>query len=86
MDVKIPSLSDAEPPITTEPQDSGVIKVSLEVNCCPCPKDECAKGKDCECKECECNDTECCASCKCEKKEGDASCCQRWFPIFSRVN
>ena len=76
---------DAEPPITNEPLgvDPGVVKVSLEVNCCP--KDDCQK-KECECKDCygddcKCGEDKCCIPCKCEKKEEvEPTCCQRWFP------
>ena len=56
----VPILSDADPPITYEPSaptapstgDNGVIKVSLEVICCPCPKDDCAKP-GCDCDKCD---------------------------------
>ena len=88
---KIPSLSDAEPPITNEPisVDPGVIRVSLEVNYCPnCQKDDCQKDNcqkdDCQKKECECKD--CYGDdCKCEKKEEvEPTCCQRWFPQITQ--
>ena len=100
MDVKIPILSDAEPPIMEEPQhtvhpttDSGVVKVSLDVNCCVCPKPDCPSEKECECKDCYgddcmCGQDKCCAPIKCEKPvESEPTCCQRWFPFFSsKVN
>ena len=84
---KIPILSDAEPPITNEPLgvDPGVIRVSLEVNCCL--KDDCLKN-ECECKDCygddcKCGEYKCCIPCKCEKKEEVAhTCFQIWFPTF----
>ena len=90
MSAKIPILSDAEPPITEEPHcvDPGVIRVSLEVNCCP--KDDCLK-KGCECKDCygddcKCGENKCCSPIICQKKEEiEPTCCQIWFPkIFQR--
>ena len=86
---KKPILSDAEPAITEEPVapeksvDNGTIKVSLEVICCPCPK---AEECDCKCKDCNNDDCKCADTCSCEKKEEEGgSCCQRWFPMFSRT-
>ena len=96
----VPILSDADPPITYEPSapaapstaDNGVIKVSLEVICCPCPKDDCAKP-GCEYDKC---DQGCIAHpegqgcCKCEKcgarapeEEATPNFCRRWFPYLS---
>lgn len=103
----VPILSDADPPITYEPSaptsaapstaDNGVIKVSLEVICCPCPQDDCAKP-GCECDKCDQGcfayksgraDQGCCAN-KCEKcgacapeEEATPNFCRRWFPYLS---
>jgi hypothetical protein len=92
---KKPILSDAEPPITVEPQnptqntDSDVIRVALEVNCCPCPKKDEPKDckcEDCNCEDCKCEDCKCEEVCGCEKKEGEITFCHRWFPMFSKVS
>lgn len=94
----VPILSDADPPITYEPSaptaaapstaDNGVIKVSLEVICCPCPQDDCAKP-GCDCDKCDKCDQGCCAN-KCdasarapEKEEATPNFCRRWFPYLS---
>lgn len=82
-------ISDAEPHIiTNEPEastkttlDSDVIRVSLDVNCCPCPK-----SKDCKCDDCKCDDCKCNETCGCEKKEEDVLFFRRWFPMFSRTS
>ena len=95
---KKPILSDADPSVTEEPDfpqkssDNGVIKVALEVTCCPCPEpkeckceeNKCEENKceECKCEECKCEE----CGCGCEKKEGDVSFCKRWFPMFSRTN
>lgn len=63
------------------------VKMTLDLNCCPCPK-ECS---DCTCKKCD----EClCEKCTCKRCDGyqqeskveekSPSFCQRWFPFFSR--
>ena len=90
---KKPILSDAEPAVTEEPDfpqksnDNGVIKVALEVTCCPCPEPKECKCEECKCEECKCEECKCeeC-KCGCEKKEGNVSFCRRWFPMFSRTN
>lgn len=91
----VPILSDADPPITYEPSapaapDNSVIKVSLEVICCPCPRDDCTKpdckrdGSGDQCCEC---DKGCCADQGCEKcekeEEANPNFCRRWFPYLS---
>lgn len=91
---KTPILSDAEPPIMEEPTspsqtvEPAVLKVSLEVFCCPCPKE---KRDECENKDCDCTCAHKENDCTCARKENDCAedkdnCCQRWFPFFSRVS
>lgn len=92
--IKIPILSDAEPPIMEEPQNPGPsvepasIKIALEVFCCPCPKEE-SKSCDGECKKCTCKDcdgNDCCVPCVRKADTDKDDCCQRWFPFFSKVS
>jgi hypothetical protein len=93
---KIPILSDTdqktirdEPETAEHKNNSDVIKVVLDVNCCPCPKEDynCDKSKcdDCKYNDCKSEDKCGCSSNK-EYESNNVSFCQRWFPMFSRIS